>query len=186
MMRMSDAGLLATAHFEGLVLAPYRDSGGVLTWGIGHTAAAGGIDPVKVDLAMPSDEGRALRRILAQFRADLAICETRVNRAVTVALEQHAFDALVDFDFNTGGIYRAMLTRAINARADNPSRHFLGWLKPPEIRDRREAEIAMFDHADYGTAPIPVYRTDGKGGLGPVLRRMERDALMAQLRVRSE
>lgn len=36
------------------------------------------------------------------------------NEAVTVRLEQHEFDALVSFDFNTGGIYRANLTKQLN------------------------------------------------------------------------
>ena len=40
-MQMTERGLLALAGHEGVVPAPYRDSTGTWTFGIGHTAAAG-------------------------------------------------------------------------------------------------------------------------------------------------
>ena len=44
-MQMTERGLLALAGHEGVVPAPYRDSTGTWTFGIGHTAAAGPPDP---------------------------------------------------------------------------------------------------------------------------------------------
>jgi lysozyme len=41
-MTISAPGLIEIAEHEGIVPAPYLDSAGVRTWGIGHTAAAGG------------------------------------------------------------------------------------------------------------------------------------------------
>ena len=47
-MKTSDAGLFALALHEGIVPAPYRDSVGVWTYGIGHTLGAGYPDPEKM------------------------------------------------------------------------------------------------------------------------------------------
>ena len=41
MMTVSRRGVLEIAEHEGIVLGPYRDSAGVWTYGVGHTAGAG-------------------------------------------------------------------------------------------------------------------------------------------------
>lgn len=145
-MRTSDAGLAEIAGSEGIILSPYYDSAGVLTWGIGHTAAAGGIDPA----TLPMGVEQPLERVLSTFRDDMERVEARVNQAVTVPLRQHEFDALVSFDFNTGGIYRATLTRKLNAgdRA-GAAAAFDGWHKPPEIIGRRNNEKRLFAEGRY-------------------------------------
>lgn len=173
-MKTSAKGVLEIAEHEGVVPAPYLDSTGVWTWGVGHTAAAGGPDPAALPRGMPDDVERAVQDVLAQFRQDLIRYEDRVNRAITVPIPQHAFDALVSFDFNTGGIFRAKLTKAINDGDPDASRHFMGWLKPPEIRKRRTAEKRLFETGDYdanGDA-IPIWRVDGAGRLRGVLRNL--------------
>ena len=130
-MEISDRGLLEICEHEGIVPGPYLDSVGVWTAYIGHTAAAGGIDPRTLPRGMPADLDAALDRAVAVFREDVAKYEARVNAAIKVPLAQHQFDALVSFDLNTGGIYRANLTKAINAGDPDASRHFFGWLRPP-------------------------------------------------------
>lgn len=168
-MRVSDKGLLEIAEHEGIVPAPYRDSVGVWTFGIGHTAAAGGLDPQEMNGAMPTGDAleKAIDRAIDLFRLDVRKYEGRVNAAIKVPLEQHEFDALVSFDFNTGGIYRAKLTQAINAGDSNAARHFMGWLRPPEIRKRRTAEMRLFQTGDYDANgdQIPIWKTNGKGKL---------------------
>ena len=47
-MRLSDKGIVEIAEHEGIVPAPYRDSVGVVTFGVGHTAAAGVLDPAEM------------------------------------------------------------------------------------------------------------------------------------------
>jgi len=186
-MKLSDKGILEIAEHEGIVPAPYRDSVGVWTFGIGHTAAAGGIDPQEMNGKMPSghDLDKAIDRAINIFREDVEKYERRVNDAIEVPLAQHEFDALVSFDFNTGGIYRAKLTKAINAGDTDAARHFMGWLKPPEIKNRRKAEMALFRTGDYGANgdDVPVWKTNSKGKLigidrimhgGDILRRMRR------------
>ena len=182
-MRVSDKGLLEIAEHEGIVPAPYRDSKGVWTFGIGHTAAAGGLDPREMKGAMPTDLNGAIDRAITIFREDVRKYEARVNAAITVPLAQHQFDALVSFDFNTGGIHRARLTQAINDRGPDAARHFMGWVKPPEIRKRRAAEMNLFRTGDYDANgdDIPVWRTDGKGNLKGILRTFDGAELLARM-----
>jgi lysozyme len=52
-MKTSNKGLLEIAEHEGLVPAPYFDTKNVLTFGIGHTKMAGGIDPATMPRGMP-------------------------------------------------------------------------------------------------------------------------------------
>jgi len=172
-VHVSDQGLIEICEYEGIVPAPYRDSVGVWTYGVGHTSAAGGVDPREMNGRYPgADEiDAAVDRALAVFRADVVKYENRVNAAIKVPLAQHQFDALVSFDINTGGINRAKLTAAINARNPDAARHFFGWLKPPEIRGRRTAEHDLFVSGDYAANGdrVPVWRTDGKGNLAGIL-----------------
>lgn len=160
-MRMSIRGAAELAGHEGIVLAPYLDSVGVWTWGIGHTAAAGSPDPA----TMPRAVEQPLSAALETFVRDLAKYEDEVNDAVRVSLQQHEFDALVSFHYNTGGIRRAQLTRALNDGDMAGARDgFMGWLRPPEIRDRREREQNLFARGIYSrNGMATVYPADANG-----------------------
>jgi lysozyme len=166
-MKVSDKGLLEIAEHEGVVPAPYLDSVGVLTYGIGHTKNAGGIDPASMPLAMPADIEGAIDHALEVFRTDVASYEARVNAAIKVPLSQFEFDALVSFDFNTGGIHRAKLRKRVNAGDPDAADSFMGWLRPPEIRKRRTAEMDLFVTGDYDANgdKIPIWKTNGNGKL---------------------
>lgn len=151
-MKTSEKGLLAIAAREAIVLSAYRDSVGVWTIGIGHTAPAG---PPAPAAGMRITLGQAL----SLFRHDIARYEADVNRAVRVPLAQYEFDALVSFHYNTGAIARAKLTEALN-RGDRAgaARLFMGWVQPVEILSRRKAEQRQFASGDYGdTSHALVY-----------------------------
>ena len=168
-MKVSPQGIAFIASHEGIVLGPYLDSVGVWTYGIGHTKNAGGIDPAQMTKQDTRGWSEArvnleLRAILNIFAKDIAKFEARVSKAITVPLEQHEFDALVSFDFNTGGIPRAQLTKAINA-GDKSGAGFMGWLKPPEIKGRRTAEQQLFQTGKYGTKSALLYDATGTGKL---------------------
>lgn len=188
-MRTSLKGILEIAEHEGIVPAPYRDSVGVWTFGIGHTSAAGGLDPREMSSAMPTglQLEKAVDRAIEVFRADLVKYEARVNAAIKVPLKQHQFDALVSFDFNTGGIHRANLTKQINA-GDMSGAGFMGWLRPPEIKSRRTAEYRLFRTGDYdhNGDMIPIWKTNGAGRLAGILRTMSGKELAARLGVSSD
>lgn len=187
-MKLSDRGLLEIAEHEGIVPAPYKDSVGVWTFGIGHTAAAGGLDPRQMERAMPSGASlqSAIDRAIAIFKEDVEKYAARVNDAIKVPLKQHEFDALVSFDFNTGGIHRAKLTEAINSGSPDAARHFMGWLRPPEIRKRRTSEMRLFETGNYDANgdDIPIWRTDSQGRLRGVLRTMNGADLVERMGVK--
>jgi len=168
-MKISDKGVLEIAEHEGIVLGPYKDSKGIWTYGVGHTNGAGAPDPK----SMPMFDTRNLTdtevqfeilRALRLFDEDLNKYEARVNDAVKPSIAQHQFDALVSFDFNTGGIYRAKLTKQINA-GNMSGAGFMGWLRPREIYKRRKAEQVLFQRGDYEAngSLIPIYDALGNG-----------------------
>lgn len=190
-MRTSPKGIVEIAEHEGIVPAPYRDSVGVMTFGVGHTAAAGGLDPREMNSAMPTGVAldKAVDRALMLFRDDLVKYEARVNGAIKVPLKQHEFDALVSWDFNTGGAtWRSpaglppQLVRQINA-GDKSGAGFMGWLKPPEIRKRRTAEQRLFKTGDYdhnGTM-VPIWGTNGAGRLTKIIGQMDGHELLRRM-----
>jgi len=163
-VKTSREGLLEIVSHEGIVPYPYKDSVGVWTFGVGHTKYAGHPDPFK----LTRGQAYPLDFCMDLFQEDIQKYEKRVNKAVTVELKQHEFDALVSFDYNTGGIYRAKLTKALNAgdRPVNVAKHFLGWIKPKEIIGRRRKEMRLFLHGTYTSNGLaPVYRADMKGNI---------------------
>jgi lysozyme len=95
-MKTSLKGILALLDEEAVVLTTYKDSKGVLTIGVGHTPAAGGVAP------KPGNR-MTIEQAISLFAADLAKFERRVEKSVGI-LAEHQNDALVSFDFNTGAI----------------------------------------------------------------------------------
>lgn len=168
-MRTSPQGIVEIAGHEGVVLGPYRDSVGVWTVYVGHTAGAGSPDPATIPRRdtrrfTEAEADAAIRDALALFADDLQSYESRVERAIKVPLAQHQFDALVSFDFNTGGILRARLTAAINA-GDMDGDGFMGWTRPKEIIGRRRAEQTLFRTGRYTAGPVTLWDAHGDGRL---------------------
>ena len=182
-MKTSDAGIYAIALHEGIVPAPYFDSVGVLTYGIGHTLGAGYPDPSKMARGMPTNLDAALRDVFDLFRRDVAKYEAAVNRAVKVPVTQAQFDALVSFHYNTGAIGRASLVKRLNAGdVAGAATGFLAWMKPPEIKDRRTAEFALFAKGVYPGGQVTVWQVDGNGRvIWKPARRLTKDQVLALL-----
>ena len=184
-MQMTERGLLALAGHEGVVPAPYLDSTGTWTFGIGHTAAAGPPEPAKMHRGMPADLDEGIVEAFRVFRADLASYEAAVLRAVKVPLKPHEFDALVSFHYNTGGIAKAALTRHLNAgNRVAAADAFLNWRRPAAIIPRREAERDLFRHGGYPGGTIPVWFVDrtGRVDFSRPVRRLTEDEALALLR----
>lgn len=159
-MRVSTKGLMALISHEGIVQSRYKDSVGVWTVGVGHTAAAGGIDPAKFrgELSIPE--------VMDLLRKDIAKYEVGVNRAVKVPLAQHEFDALVSFHYNTGAIGKASFVRKLNAgdRA-GAMKGIMDWRKPKEIIPRRKAERDLFRTGKYPPPYANVYPATDSGAV---------------------
>jgi len=141
-LKMSPAGLSLTKQFEGCKLTAYQDQVGVWTIGYGHT----GTD-VKEGLTIIDDQADAL------LRADVAHAERNVNSQVMGVgrLSQNQFDALVDFEFNTGGLSGSTLLKKLNAGDDEgAAKEFLRWDHAggkvvKGLTKRRQAEADLFN-----------------------------------------
>ena len=93
--------------WEGLYLKAYDDGTGVWTIGYGHTTPAG-LPRVYPGMLITQAQADAI------LTSDLASVEADVNHHVILNINQNQFDALVAFDFNTGGLDRSSLLRDIN------------------------------------------------------------------------
>ena len=115
--------------------------------GFGHTSAAG--QPrVHPNTTITPAEADAI------LASDLSGVEAVVNHYVMVPINQNQFDALVSFDFNTGGLARSSLLRAINHHLDGIKNDFLLWdhahgVFVQGLYNRRLAEWHIFN------TPIP-------------------------------
>ena len=160
-MKVSDKGIAELLSHEALVTAPYKDSVGVWTIGVGHTASAGRPNPQTMEkgVQVPVED------MIALFRADLVKFEDGVNKAVTAKLAQHEFDALVSFHFNTGAIGRASLVKKLNAGDRlGAAAGMLEWKKPAEIIKRRTAEMRLFRDGKYSNdGKCTIYPADKFG-----------------------
>lgn len=101
----SDLGLARTEHWEGESSHAYYDCGGVLTNGMGHT----GPDVHFGDIWTQE-------QINHFAKIDLANAEAQVHALLgETLLDQNQYDALVDFEFNTGHLAGSTLLRLILA-----------------------------------------------------------------------
>jgi len=159
-MKTSMRGLLALISHEGIVLSRYKDSVGVWTIGVGHTKAAGGINPETFTGSL------SMAEVIDLLKTDIVRYENGVNSAVKVDLEQHEFDALVSFHYNTGAIAKATLTKSINAgNKALGAEQFMNWVTPPEIRKRREAEMKLFSQGIYPAPFANLYPASASGAV---------------------
>lgn len=194
-MRISTKGALEISEHEGIVPVPYFDSVGMLTWGVGHTKNAGGINPAEIDMAMPTGAAlnEAIDMAISVFKDDLEKYADRINKAFPMELAQHEFDALVSMDFNTGmaswrsaaGNPAAVVRHMRAGNRTKAAQAFMGWLRPPELRKRRTAEMNLFITGNYdGNGDyIPVWKTNGKGKLIGIINTIRGRDLMERLAV---
>lgn len=135
-MKTSDQGLKILIDREAAKKNAYLDSVGVPTIGVGHTGPE-----VHMGLVWTDDQ------IKTAFAQDIQRFEDAVNGAVTVALTQNQFDALVSFSFNVGvGAFRSStLVKKINlGDFAAAAAQFDVWHIPPEITSRRNGEREQF------------------------------------------
>jgi len=167
-MKTSKNGLEFIARWEGIVLHPYMDVGGLWTIGVGHlikpTDSFSTISNVKVkELLKSKDRGHPYAELLISreealniLAKDIAEVEKALNTFITVPLNQNQFDALASFGFNCGtsvfrtsGACRALVAGNYNAVPER----LLDWSKVRingELRtnkgllNRRTAEGDLF------------------------------------------
>lgn len=99
-MRISSKGIDLIAHFEGVKLRAYQDTGGIWTVGYGTTHYPDGRKIKEEDII-------SLEYAKTLFAYDLRKFETIVLSKVKRELLQREFDALVSFCYNCGTSYKS-------------------------------------------------------------------------------
>lgn len=105
-LQYSKTGLALTERFEGCRLEAYRDVGGVLTIGFGHTGP-----DVHEGMTCTQQQAQAWLVLDTQKAAQA------VNDLVQIQLTQAEFDACTDFVYNVGAgaFARSTMLRLLNA-----------------------------------------------------------------------
>lgn len=143
------------------VLQAYDDGVGVMTIGVGHTAAAGRPVPRR-GLTITLEEASDL------FAKDLGKYEKAVNDAVKVSVNQAQFDAMVSLCFNIGpgAFKRSSVLRHLNKGDYGRAAASFGlWNKAKGkvlrgLVKRRKAETQIFVNGNYGPVKrVPVRDT---------------------------
>lgn len=142
-MKTSANGRKLIELWEGCRLRAYQDQRGIWTIGYGHTSA-GGLPRVRPGMKITQEQADVI------LAADLASVEADVNHHVTATIDQNQFDALVSFDYNTGGLDRSGLLHVVNTgHLDLVHAALLAWdhtngrINQGLLR-RREAEYLLF------------------------------------------
>lgn len=158
MAKTSKQGRMAIVSHEAIVQTRYLDSVRVWTIGIGHTAAAGGLDPRDFKGAL------TVAQVLNLFDEDLPKYEADVSRLVKVPLRQYQFDALVSFHFNTGKLGKSTLLRRVNAGDfKGAEREFDKWHIPASVKGRRDSEKLLFGEGIYPAPFANIYPATAAG-----------------------
>ena len=139
-MKISIEGLSLIKKFEGCELNSYKCAAGVPTIGFGSTHG--------IEMGMSISKARAEELLLE----DISKFEDIVDKAVTVALDQHQFDALVSWTFNLGGgnLNSSTMLKVINAGDyEDVPEQIKRWNKAngkvlEGLIRRREAEALLF------------------------------------------
>tara|TARA_R100000541_G_scaffold18152_1_gene27936 strand:- start:192 stop:635 length:444 start_codon:yes stop_codon:yes gene_type:complete len=139
-MKISIEGLSLIKKFEGCELNSYKCAAGVPTIGFGSTHG--------IEMGMSISKARAEELLLE----DISKFEDIVDKSVTVALDQHQFDALVSWTFNLGGgnLNSSTMLKVINAGDyEDVPEQIKRWNKAngkvlEGLIRRREAEALLF------------------------------------------
>lgn len=147
-MKISEQGINLIKHYESCDLQAYRDGGGIITIGYGHTGFIRGRHLLISDKITQAEAD-------ALLLDDLVIAQKAVNQLVTVPLTQNQFDALVSFAFNTGvgdkGLKGSTLLHCLNNGSYTAaSEEFKKWVRDNKgnieqgLVKRRNTEKILF------------------------------------------
>lgn len=137
---------LEVLYHEALVLRPYRDVGGVWTWGAGLTAASG-VDPLAWQARSATVED-----CLVAYVACLRRRYFPEVLAVMGPGPEHHLAAGLSFHWNTGAIARASWPAAL-PDAQRAAGAMLDWCKPACILGRRRAESRLLAEGRWAHGP---------------------------------
>lgn len=137
-MKYSKDGFKLTESFEACIFKAYKDKGGVWTIAWGHTR---GVGPGLTCIPQQADHW---------LIEDASFSEAAVNDLLTIQPTQDEFDALVDFEFNTGGLKGSTMLDLINkGEISEAAGEFDKWdhvngVEVAGLLRRRETETRLF------------------------------------------
>ncbi|MEE3417184.1 MAG: RHS repeat-associated core domain-containing protein, partial [Prevotella sp.] len=127
----------------------YDDPKGFATFGVGHLLHRSGY--TRSDVNYWTNRLKGNRNLINDvLKQDLKSTEATVKRLVKVPLAQNEFDAIVSFTFNVGpkGLQKSQFLKSLNKGVYNGNL-MLRYLRPRKLKDRREKEVALFNHGKY-------------------------------------
>lgn len=143
----SDNLLKLVEEFEGLYLKPYLCPAKVPTIGLGSTYYEDGTKVKMTDAPITKERAYEI------FRNTIKKYEQEVDAFTTDAVNQHQFDALVDFAYNcgSGNLKSSTLLKKVNANPNDPTiaLEFAKWVfaggkKLNGLIRRRKAEADLY------------------------------------------
>lgn len=143
-MVLDEKGYKYLLDSEGLRLKPYLDTKGIPTIAVGNTYYSDGRIVKMSDPSITKEYALKLYKITADDFAK------RVSNLITSKVNQNQFNACVHFAYNIGiqGFKGSNVLKLINKNPNDPNigtkLGFLGWLKNPELKSRREKEINIY------------------------------------------
>lgn len=158
-MKQSDIGEKLTKHYESCRLEAYQDDGGVWTIGFGTTHYRGG-KPVQQGDKIPQWRADELYKdIVFSFEGNV----TRLLKGVYI--QQHQFDALVDFAYNVG-MPQFESSTLLKVVRNNPNdlkaidKQFRRWIFDdgkviPGLINRRESESWLYCNNELKFFNVP-------------------------------
>lgn len=161
MRQLSPDGVKLIQKWESCRLTAYRDTGGVLTIGWGHTSNAG---PPVVKPGMRITQAEADRILVEDVQDTIKGLYSVHKASVLEGLPQGAYDALVSFVFNLGiGTYKAGTVDTLVEKGDpiavarkmREYRYDDGKVVQGLI-NRRAQEASMYESAFQSPPPKPV------------------------------
>jgi GH24 family phage-related lysozyme (muramidase) len=155
---ISEKGVSFIKAREGLRTKKYNDQAGYCTIGYGHLLHRSKCDD-KDPSELPYKNGISEDQAVKLLKDDLASFVKTVKDNVSVDLTQYQFDALVSFQFNTGGLVGSTLLKRVNEKKfDQAAAEFKKWNKITEngkkvesdgLTKRRKAEEDLFSDGTY-------------------------------------
>lgn len=139
-MKLDKKGREHLIQEEGLKLKAYKDTVGIWTIGVGNTYYEDGSKVKQGDVITKERADSLLSIVSKQF-------EDNINKVVTVPLNQNQFNALVSFSYNIGigAFNKSTLLKLLNqGEYIQAAEQFMKWLKPPELKGRRNRERTLF------------------------------------------
>lgn len=151
-------------NHEGIVRQAYKDSKGIITFGVGVTSASGHNVERYINNPQPMEKVIELFAWLLENKY-----APSVEKAFEgVVLSEEQFAAALSFHWNTGSIRRATWVKQFKAgKVKEARKSFMNYKRPKEIIPRRQAERDLFFDGIWSSNGTVTEYTRVKSNMSP-------------------